>query len=1005
MWNSVTQNSTIDVKMLDRLTDVCTKVGNDKNSSDALLQYINRIDVPSFFIPVLESDISPKSIFYTLKAMKNYVTKYWSIDLPQRDEIKDFLLHYSCKLVEINKHENITMCNQVIVAIASHEWPQYWVNFMDNILEMSKSSQSQCMNALSIITILATDINEFATESGIKSARAGEMNAAFSENINNILETIVPIILNPSSNDKAVVKQALEAFYSICPRIDSSEIFKSDIIPQIITLYMTTNFSSEVIRILAHIVTQSFIPEEYYQLIPQIFDVIIDSLSEIITETFDFSHIPDHLSCLLSHTMPSFIEQYSEAIENEQHGFKECQLLHWIILLTRSSIDDTFEKCIDFWHSSVQRICNEMRSRNSIIYSIYEPVLSDLRQLLIEKVVVPVEVIKNDEDDELLLKSNVSFGNLYQNMKETLVLLTHIDSRAMIKILSEIMKVIEESQVFEEALFLSLCYAGGAIINALSEQVDKQFVFCLLEFVFGISSNAVDDEMKTSMVSGVTFFVSQLSKYLIRDDELLTNLLQSLFVFLSDGTDISKILTIYTFQQIANQCRSQLTNNQKSQSTALVEGICQEFGSYFAVLPPTANHILIEVLGKLIRMFSDENSRIICSESIFSTIDSNLQELIGPISPSEVSMMKLLINSLRNQTAAASSMSTLFFTHFAPYIPQIINLYVDTLRVTNTLVRASQSNMSNMLSSIEYRTLLSLQGELLILMSAFTSGGGSFPDIESIVIKPLIETLFPMYHESFVQSRSPKFFHLLSQIVSKCGNSFLPYVDALMTYVYQPTIDMIREEFDSYYYLRNPFYSFLHVLIRHASGILKHDNYNLIIELIGAIKWGTMHPQHEISVLGIQILQEVLRVSMFKNNEEFAAEFFSSLGVELFVFVFEILTDTKHKFAFSEQVNLIKELLQIPQIYEKREEILESIIELFPNVPPQSVSGFLIELFQKRESSKDIREMLEDFLITVRHILKTDPDLLAEQKKEALLKIREQIKELEGIEEHNEENE
>ena len=76
MWNSVTQNSTIDVKMLDRLTDVCTKVGNDKNSSDALLQYINRIDVPSFFIQVLESDISPKSIFYTLKAMKNYVNKY-----------------------------------------------------------------------------------------------------------------------------------------------------------------------------------------------------------------------------------------------------------------------------------------------------------------------------------------------------------------------------------------------------------------------------------------------------------------------------------------------------------------------------------------------------------------------------------------------------------------------------------------------------------------------------------------------------------------------------------------------------------------------------------------------------------------------------------------------------------------------------------------------------------------------------------------------------------------
>ena len=1000
MWKPLLkEGALVDVSLLDRLILCFNNNPSDKIAKESLEKFVCRSDVINFIIHSLESKPTPKTTFYLLLSMINYIKNYWDLENPHRNEVKEYFLNYLNVLLPTNNYENITKCNQIIVAIATAEWPIHWPELFPILFNYSTQSQELCLNFLRIISILSTDINQFALESGIKSARAGEMNAAFSENIDNILNIIMPIITNPSNHSSILVKTCLSTFLSISQRMDPSTIFTTNILSQIIDLYIQSEFIVEAILILGEVLSLFYIPDEYFEMLSEIFKVLVLSLNSIFFEDYDFNTIPEYLSGLLSITIPSFLDQYHDQIENSNYSPFLNQMLKWILLLTHVANGETFEKCVNFWHDICQRVILDLTSRTPSIYQYYISIIPEIRELLILRIVSPFEISKSDDESPKLV-SYVSHGSLYHLMKETLIYITNIDSKEMINYLNHLMTLISESSEFNSNLYNSFSWTVGSMVTALNEQSDRQFILNLLEFSFSYIQAATNDEQKEIISLGTSFFCSQLTRFYIRDDELLQKVILSLFDFLGDENYNLKLFTLESFKLIINQCRLQFVKKPNPELKSIAEEIFDFYPMIYPTLPPSGKVQFIELMSKLSRSFQEEELRISTSNIIISFLDEEFLNSFNHFQVTDLSTIKQFCYCLNNHSIAATSLSIIYFNYFTQHINKLIELSFKINSVlTNILNSTTKKKLLGVLNSIEFTSLYETNNEIFILLSKFTLSGNNSEQIEQIIIKIFIEQILPQYNQLLPHVRSYKILNLLNSIIIKCGKNILNYLNPIMTLLYTPTLDMIKDNYDEFPNFRIEFYNLLLTIFRHLIDNFPNIEQEIIIEFIESVKWGASHPQHDISLICIQTIRELLKLIKERTSNEFQEQFFTYFIIDLFKFIFEILTDTRHKFAFNLEVNIIEFLLNINILYDLREQLLNQLIELFPTVHPDELLIFLTNLFLKRDNLRNLTELLEDFLITVKHILKYDPDFINERKNNALNVIKEQLKDLPGLEE------
>jgi hypothetical protein len=116
------------------------------------------------------------------------------------------------------------------------------------------------------------------------------------------------------------------------------------------------------------------------------------------------------------------------------------------------------------------------------------------------------------------------------------------------------------------------------------------------------------------------------------------------------------------------------------------------------------------------------------------------------------------------------------------------------------------------------------------------------------------------------------------------------------------------------------------------------------------------------------------------------------IGVQLLSFGFQLMTDRQHKFAFQVQVELIKCLLQVPNMNELATEIMQMMIGLFPQRSPQELFEFMMNLFQAVGNDSLFFTLCKEFMISVINVLPQDPYLIAEQKEKVLSEAGEKFK-------------
>lgn len=241
-------------------------------------------------------------------------------------------------------------------------------------------------------------------------------------------------------------------------------------------------------------------------------------------------------------------------------------LVHAHLYLVRlSQIDDreVFKICLEYWNRLVQELYEEMLQypvaevspilglaggqggapHPSLLTSLplrkhqYATVLSNLRQVLIEKMVKPEEVLIVENEEGEIVREFVRESDtiqLYKATRECLVYLTHLDVVDTEEIMSEKLARQVDGSEWSWANCNTLCWAIGSISGAMNEETEKRFLVTVIKDLLGLTEMKRGKDNKAVVASNIMYIVGQYPRFLKAHWKFLKTVVNKLFEFMHE---------------------------------------------------------------------------------------------------------------------------------------------------------------------------------------------------------------------------------------------------------------------------------------------------------------------------------------------------------------------------------------------------------------------------------------------------------------------------------------
>jgi len=193
----------------------------------------------------------------------------------------------------------------------------------------------------------------------------------------------------------------------------------------------------------------------------------------------------------------NFLMTHLRLVENAENNDVLLNAHLYLIKVSQVPEREVFKICLEYWSKLVSELYEEIQQlpiaeMNPLLglnlgngngahgnhaglnlrKNIYKDVLSNLRLVMIERMVKPEEVliVENDEGEivrEFMKESDTIV--LYKSMREVLVYLTHLDVNDTEQIMTEKLGRQVDGSEWSWANLNTLCWAIGSISGAMSE--------------------------------------------------------------------------------------------------------------------------------------------------------------------------------------------------------------------------------------------------------------------------------------------------------------------------------------------------------------------------------------------------------------------------------------------------------------------------------------------------------------------------------------------------------
>ncbi|PWN41529.1 putative CRM1-nuclear export factor, exportin [Ceraceosorus guamensis] len=1050
----------LDVSLLDRVVGAMFGSAREdqRMAQQVLAQFQEHPEAWQRVPAILQQSSSEHSKYIALQILdKLILTKWKALAEDQQQGIRNFIVE---TIIGVSSDEAslraqrtyLKKLNVTLVQILKQEWPHKWPTFISDIVSSSRTSLSICQNNMAILRLLSEEIFDFSPEQmtttktqNLKNQICGEFAEVFQ-----LCTEVLEKAQRPS-----LIQATLETMLKFLNWIPLGYIFETNVIDQLINRFLEVpEYRNVTLKCLSEIAGLQIKTNSYDEKFVVLFNMVMTSVNRMIPPSTNFaeayessSNDDQELILNLALFLCNFLNERLHLVENAEN--REVLLNAHLYLIKVSQVPEReiFKICLEYWSKLVASLYEEMQTlpmaeMNPLIglslgngssgaaasldlrKHTYGQILSNLRLVMIERMVKPEEVlvVENDEGEivrEFMKESDTIV--LYKSMREVLVYLTHLDTLDTEEIMTQKLSKQVDGSEWSWGNLNTLCWAIGSISGAMSEDAEKRFLVTVIKDLLGLCEMKRGKDNKAVVASNIMYIVGQYPRFLKAHWKFLKTVVNKNFEFMHETHEGVQDMACDTFIKIAQKCRRHFVMQQKDEQEPFIDEILRTLHRITVDLQAHQVHTFYEAVGYMIAAQPNKptQERLISKlmelpNSAWDSLMSQAHSNVDVLNNSE--NIKILSNVLKTNVSACFSIGTYF-------LPQIGRIYLDMLALYRSVsgVISAKVESDGLIATKTplVRGLRTIKKDILHLVETYVKRAEDLEQVNVNLIPSLLDAILGDYHNNVPPAREAEVLNVMTTITARLGALLTDKISPILDAVFEPTLGMINRDFAEYPEHRVGFFKLLRAINAQCFPAMLSLDPSKFKLFVDALVWAFKHAQRDVAEQGLNTMLELF-ANVAQESAEVSAGFYQQYLLPVVQDVFFVLTEPDHKAGFRLQCMLLARIFATVAFEKVSVPLAEGVTDnhsyllqycsnllktAFPHVDPKYVDSFLEGLsklsvsqdptmraltFRKAElrdlnmheayhsdlngRDSQFRSLMRDFLLTTRELAGSEGD-------------------------------
>ncbi|NXK81342.1 XPO1 protein, partial [Amazona guildingii] len=1033
-------NQKLDINLLDNVVN-CLYHGEgaqQRMAQEVLTHLKEHPDAWTRVDTILEFSQNMNTKYYGLQILENVIKTRWKI-LPrnQCEGIKKYVVGLIIKTSSdptcVEKEKvYIGKLNMILVQILKQEWPKHWPTFISDIVGASRTSESLCQNNMVILKLLSEEVFDFSSGqiTQVKAKHLKDRQVSIMCNEFSQIFQLCQFVMENSQN-APLVQATLETLLRFLNWIPLGYIFETKLISTLIYKFLNVPmFRNVSLKCLTEIAGVSV--SQYEEQFVTLFTLTMMQLKQMLPLNTnirlaysngkdDEQNFIQNLSLFLC----TFLKEHGQLIE-KRLNLRETlmEALHYMLLVSEVEETEIFKICLEYWNHLAAELYRESPFSTSASpllsgsqhfdvpprRQLYLPVLSKVRLLMVSRMAKPEEVlvVENDQGEVVreFMKDTDSI-NLYKNMRETLVYLTHLDYADTERIMTEKLHNQVNGTEWSWKNLNTLCWAIGSISGAMHEEDEKRFLVTVIKDLLGLCEQKRGKDNKAIIASNIMYIVGQYPRFLRAHWKFLKTVVNKLFEFMHETHDGVQDMACDTFIKIAQKCRRHFVQVQVGEVMPFIDEILNNINTIICDLQPQQVHTFYEAVGYMIGAQTDQTVQehliekyMLLPNQVWDSIIQQATKNVDILKDPET--VKQLGSILKTNVRACKAVGH-------PFVIQLGRIYLDMLNVykclSENISAAIQANGEMVTKQPLIRSMRTVKRETLKLISGWVSRSNDPQMVAENFVPPLLDAVLIDYQRNVPAAREPEVLSTMAIIVNKLGGHITAEIPQIFDAVFECTLNMINKDFEEYPEHRTNFFLLLQAVNSHcfpAFLAIPPAQFKLVLD---SIIWAFKHTMRNVADTGLQILYTLLQ--NVAQEETAAQSFYQTYFCDILQHIFSVVTDTSHTAGLTMHASILAYMFNLVEegkistplnpgnpvnnqmfIQEYVANLLKSA---FPHLQDAQVKLFVTGLFSLNQDIPAFKEHLRDFLVQIKEFAGEDTsDLFLEERETALRQAQEE---------------
>ncbi|CAF3763002.1 unnamed protein product [Rotaria socialis] len=1031
--------SPFDVNVLDAVVNTMYRGQGDsqRQASEVLNVLRDHPDAWTKVDSILEYSKCQETKYFALQILEKTIKTRWkALPKEQCEAIKQYIVSLvisHSQNPELMEREKVYLnkLNIILVQILKHEWPKKWPNFISDIVEASKTSESMCQNNLDILKLLSEEVFDFSSGQ-MTQAKAKHLKDTMCSEFTKIFQLCEYVV--DKSRHPPLLLVTLETLLRFLSWIPLGYIFETNMVNTLIETFFTVPmFRNVTLRCLTEIASiqvaqyedkfVDFFRRTMLQL-KTIMPLSIDLKAAYRSAKDDDQKFIQNLALFLS----NFLKEHGILIERTP-DLKETLLeaLQYLVLTSEVEEVEIFKICLEYWNILSAELYREvpyqqiapsyLRTGNSnnvpTRRQFYSVILSKVRRIMISRMARPEEVlVVENERGEVVREfmKDTDAINLYKNMRETLVYLTHLDYVDTESIMTEKLANQVNNTEWSWKNLNTLCWAIGSISGAMVEDDEKRFLVTVIKELLGLCEQKRGKDNKAIIASNIMYVVGQYPRFLRAHWKFLKTVVNKLFEFMHETHEGVQDMACDTFIKIAQKCRRHFVTVQLGESQAFVDEILTNINGIICHLEPHQVHTFYEAVGNMIAASVDnvQQTKLIekymqLPNDVWNTIISEAKKSVDCLKDPEV--VSNILNILKTNIRASKALG-------APYVHQLTKIYEDILHIykvtSENINQAIRMNGPMVVKQRLIKSMIAVKEDTLMLIGSYFSKASNIQQVLDQFLTPLYTFVLADYRDCHPEARESEVLNMLAILINKVEDRITPRIPEIFDLTFEHTLHMIDKNFEDYPDHRKNFYTLLQSVTNVCFPALLALNATQFKLVYDSIMWALKHTMRTISELGLEILQIMLR--KFQTCDPQAAQtFYQIYYLETMQHIFAVVAECSHTSGLTAHSQILANLfviveqglIKVPLASEVQDpsqnllyvqQFMANLLKTaFPHLQDNQIKVIIEGFVTLDQDIAGFKEHLRDFLVQIREATGNDTaDLYLEDREQTLKRAAEE---------------